>query len=79
MTDSEIHQALLAAVMQSRSMTDSDRSAVLDEVNRHSPNSTGRVGCRPAPWRECPVIAHYADVYEVDLRTRGARAHSRPI
>ena len=79
MTDTELHEALLAAAMRSRSMSDADRSTVLDEMNRHKPKSGDRVGCRPAPWRDCPVITHYAHVYEVDLRVAGVRAHSRPV
>lgn len=79
MTDIELHEALLAAVTRSRSMSDADRSTVLDEMNRHKPKSGDRVGCRPAPWRDCPVITHYARVYEVDLRVAGPRAHSRPM
>ncbi len=61
MTDLEIHGALLAAAARASDRCEGDRAAVLDELNRH------KVGCRPAPWRECPVIAYYAAVYGIDV------------
>ena len=68
MTDLEIHAALLAAVTRAPDLSADARTGVLDEVNRHRP------GCKAAPWRDCPVITHYARVYEVDLNAVLPRA-----
>ena len=61
MTDLEIHGALLAAAARATDCSAVDRAAVLEELGRH------KVGCRPAPWRECPVVAYYATIYGIDL------------
>ena len=68
MTDLEIHQALIAAVTGAKKLSKTDRATALDELNRH------KVGCRQAPWRDCPVIVYYATTYKVDLSAVSARA-----